>query len=391
MKGIGYPVSIALHVAVLVAAVVSLPATQPLAPAEESLPVEILTPEEFAAITKGEKTAKPKEKPEFKVDKIAQAEIEDDNPAETVKREAVSTPPPPRPKSLEPETPEPETPKPETPKPETPNPETPKPVAKAEPVPEPPKPEPKPREPVKPDPPKLEAKPEPAKPKPKPIAKAESDKLDELALKALQEDEPKPEKKPELKPEPPKAEAKPAKPAAKPVEKPAKVAESAAKKPSSRTEAAEPSRSFDPSKISALLSKEAPARKSRSDTQASTTASLGSSRGTAPKLSLSQRSAIVGAIMSHVSPCWSPPSFAQDASGLDVLIAVDLKQDGTLATDPQVIKYPANKSGSAAAGAAMRAIKRCVTAQTPLKLPPNLYASWREIEINFDPRQMAGG
>jgi colicin import membrane protein len=373
MKGIGYPVSIALHVAVLVAAVVSLPATQPLAPAEESLPVEILTPEEFAAITKGEKTAKPKEKPELKVDKIAEAEVEDDNPAETVKREAVSTPPPPRPKSLEPETPEP-----------------PKPVAKAEPAPEPPKPEPKPPEPVKPDPPKPEAKPEP-KSEPTPIAKAESKKLDELALKALQEDEPKPEKKPEpVKPEV-KPEAKPAKPVAKPAEKPVKVAESAAKKPSSQTEAAEPSRSFDPSKISALLSKEAPARKSRSDTQASATASLGSSRGTAPKLSLSQRSAIVGAIMSHVSPCWSPPSFAQDASGLDVLIAVDLNQDGTLATDPQVIKYPANKSGSAAAGAAMRAIKRCVTAQTPLKLPPNLYASWREIEINFDPRQMAGG
>jgi hypothetical protein len=39
----------------------------------------------------------------------------------------------------------------------------------------------------------------------------------------------------------------------------------------------------------------------------------------------------------------------------------------------------------------MRAIKRCVTAEAPLNLPPNLYASWREIEINFDPSQMAGG
>ena len=52
---------------------------------------------------------------------------------------------------------------------------------------------------------------------------------------------------------------------------------------------------------------------------------------------------------------------------------------------------PANASGAAAASAAMRAIKRCVTAQAPLKLPPNLYASWKEIEINFDPSQMAGG
>ena len=95
--------------------------------------------------------------------------------------------------------------------------------------------------------------------------------------------------------------------------------------------------------------------------------------------------------MNHVSPCWSPPSFAANAKDLSVLINVDLNQDGTLAADPQVIKYAAGASGAAAASAAMRAIKRCVTAEAPLKLPPNLYASWREIEINFDPSQMAGG
>jgi hypothetical protein len=32
----------------------------------------------------------------------------------------------------------------------------------------------------------------------------------------------------------------------------------------------------------------------------------------------------------------------------------------------------------------MRAVKRCITADHPLKLPPDLYAFWKEIEINFD-------
>jgi colicin import membrane protein len=243
--------------------------------------------------------------------------------------------------------------------------------------PEPPKPEPvKQAEPAKPV---EQPKPEVAKAEPKPAPKPEADKLDELALKALQEEPAKPEQK--------SAEAKPEKPPEKPPEKKAQA--KAADKPSKPQD--QKQRVFDTSKIAALLSKEAPARASRSDMEAAATSSLGSSRGTATKLTLSQRMAIVGAILNHVSPCWSPPSFAANAKDLSVLINVDLNQDGTLAADPQVIKYAASASGAAAASAAMRAIKRCVTAEAPLKLPPNLYASWREIEINFDPSQMAGG
>jgi colicin import membrane protein len=370
MRDYGLPVSIALHVLVLGGALIALPSAEPFAPAEESLPIEIITPEEYSAITKGEKTAKPADKPEIKVDEVAEAKLEDD-PAEEVKRESVTAPPPPQPKAPDPVV------------------EPPKPAAAPEPAPEPPKPEPvKTPTPPSPPPPRPQIAEAEAKPAPK-----ETQKLDELALKALEEEEkptpekpkaepPKPDKrKAETPPEPQKAESKPA-------EEKRSTKQAAAK---ASTASDQPERKFDTSKIAALLSKEAPARAKRSDREASQTASLGSARGNAPKLSLSQRSAIVGAIMNHVSPCWSPPSFAADAKDLGVLIAVDLNADGTLATDPEIIKYPASSSGSAAASAAMRAIKRCVTAQSPLKLPPNLYASWREIEINFDPSQMAGG
>jgi hypothetical protein len=359
MRDYGLPVSIGLHALLLVGVLVALPSAQPLAPAEESLPVEVLTPEQFSAITKGEKTAKPADKPTIKVDQVAEAKL-DDNPAPEVKREAVVAPPPPQPQPKKPD-----------PVPEPPKPEPPKPVAR----PDPPKPDPPKPEPVK--------QPEPPKPEPKPDTKA----LDDLALKALQDDPPKkdPPKPDPPKPDPPKAEQKPDKPTTKVADAKPDKAEA---KPSQQQDS---QRVFDSSKIAALLSKEAPARAKRSDTAVASTSSLGSSRGTAPKLSLSERSAIVGAILNHVSPCWSPPSYAANAKDLAVMINVDLNPDGTLSADPEVIKYPANASGAAAASAAMRAIKRCVTDQSPLKLPPNLYASWKELEINFDPSQMAGG
>jgi hypothetical protein len=355
MRDYGLPVSVALHVLVLASAILVLPAAEPFAPQEESLPVEIVTPDQLAAMTKGEKTAKPADKPAIKVDKVAEAKLDED-PTPAVKREAVSAPPPPQPKAPDPV------------------PEPPKPVAR----PDPPKPEPAklPDPPKPPEPPK----PEVAKVEPKPQQKPDADKLDELALKALQ-DQPKPDKKaeakPEKPPEPPQKVAE-AKPADKPADKPAKPVASEAKH-------------LDLSKIAALISKEAPARAARTDTEAAATSSLGTSRGEAPKLSLSQNMAIKGAIRDQVRPCWSSPSYAANAKDLSVLINVELNQDGTLAADPEIVKYPANASGVAAAGAAIRAIKRCVTAQAPLKLPPNLYASWRELEINFDPSEMAGG
>ena len=333
MKDFGLPVSAFVHVAFLAAAVFALPSVKTLEPPpEDSLPVEILTPEQFSAITKGEKTAKPAEKPQAKVEKV-QPTIKppEEDPAKEIARESVATPQPPAPKP--------------------------------EPKPEPPKPEPKPE-------------PKPAPPKP---SAEDAQKLDELALRASQQPDP---PKPEKKPDPPKKSDPPKKPET------AKAQEKPAPKPAEKSEA---TREFDPSKVAALLSREKPTRAAKTGDAESQTAALGSTRGTAPKLSLSQRNAIVGAVMQHVSPCWSPPSFAADAKSLAVVIAVDLDAQGVLAGEPDVVSYPAGPSGSAAASAALRALKRCITAQSPLKLPPELYGSWRALEINFDPRDMAGG
>src|SRR3954462_5401131 len=117
MKDYGLPVSAATHVLILAAALFVLPGPEPLAPAVESLPVEIMTPAEFDALTKGEKTAKPQPKPQTRADKVAEATPVQESPAEAIKREAVPLPP------TRPPTPEP-----------------PQEQAKAEPAPQPPDP-----------------------------------------------------------------------------------------------------------------------------------------------------------------------------------------------------------------------------------------------------------
>lgn len=89
------------------------------------------------------------------------------------------------------------------------------------------------------------------------------------------------------------------------------------------------------------------------------------------------------AIRERIRACWNGPA----ASGPSrVLIAFDLNRDGTLAGKPQVLHYPATPQGPALANAAVRAVRRCVTTDNPLKLPPDLYASWKQIEIAFDTR-----
>jgi colicin import membrane protein len=127
---------------------------------EESLPIDIISTDQLAQITNGQKTGK-KEEPKPKVEKIAEAKPEEDSVGKvTEKKELIkttSTPdtPPPPPKPVE--------------KPVEKKPDPPKPVAETK-----PKEEPKPQE-KKPDPAKedpiaeLQKKLDTKKPPPKPV------------------------------------------------------------------------------------------------------------------------------------------------------------------------------------------------------------------------------
>jgi colicin import membrane protein len=148
--------SIALHVLVIGWGLLTFSSRAFIAP-EESLPIDIISTDQLAQITNGQKTGK-KEEPKPKVEKIAEAKPEEDSVGKvTEKKELIKT-------NSTPDTP----PKPVE-KPVEKKPDPPKPVAETK-----PKEEPKPQE-KKPDPAKedpiaeLQKKLETKKPPPKPV------------------------------------------------------------------------------------------------------------------------------------------------------------------------------------------------------------------------------
>jgi colicin import membrane protein len=157
--------SVALHVAVLGWGLVSFSAKSLEAPPQESMPVDIISADQFSKITAGSKTGE-KDKPKPLVEKVAEAKPVDDPVGKISEKPPVETAvaPTPPPKPVE---------KPVEKKPDPPKPDPPKPVVE-----EKPKPDPKPVE-KKPEPPKPDTIAEALKkdeakkpPPPKPQAKA---------------------------------------------------------------------------------------------------------------------------------------------------------------------------------------------------------------------------
>jgi colicin import membrane protein len=361
MREPGFAASAAAHVLALAISLMTFQ-PKPLDPnLAESLPVDVITPQQFDALTKGEKTAKEQKAPAQKVEKLAEAKVEKPDPAPVAKQDVVAPPqaaepkPAPEPKE-KPVEPKPQ-PAPEKPEPR-PQPVEDKPQPKPEPVKQPPKPEPVPEKPQ----PKPEEKPEPKKPEPPKEPPKEAPKPE---VKKTEVEKPKVE---------PEKSLEKAQEALKKIQSPQKDAPQQDAKP------------FDASKIAALLDKREASRTAATGQEIAKTASLGTATGTAPKLSLSQRSAIDGAIRDQLSQCWSPPATA-DADKLKVKVRFALKADGSLETTPAVMNSSADPMFRAAAESAVRAVRRC----SPLKLPAEHYAYWREVEVNFDPREMFGG
>jgi outer membrane biosynthesis protein TonB len=224
----------------------------------------------------------------------------------------------------------------------------------AEPPPPPPKPEPKKPEPEPKKAEKVE-KPEPKKPEPKPDQIAEALKKEE-AKPPKKVEPPKPEQQ---KPEPPKpvAEKKPPTP---------------------------PQPKFDAQKVAALLDKRAPQRLAAAGEVMNTTASLGTARGSAAQLSQSE----LDALRARLQQCWSLPAGAADAKDLSVLVVIRLRQDGSLQSEPMVTNRGSSPFFQVAAESALRAVRRCAPFSF---LPVAKYDVWKEVEVNFDPRDMFRG
>ncbi|MCC2112278.1 MAG: cell envelope integrity protein TolA [Hyphomicrobiales bacterium] len=332
---VGLTASTIGHALVIAWGLISLPSAKPF-PSEqvESLPVDILSVDEFTKLTKGVKTAELRPDPS-PADPVPEKKPEAENPG---KSEADKPSPKPEEKkvaALPPAAAPPPAPTPPTPKP----------------------PEQKPAEKA-PEP--------PAPPAPTPEAAAP---------------EPAPAPEPEAAPEPMRTDLPT--PPSKPT--PPKRTEAPRPEPATPTNPAQPApptdKKFDADQVAALLNKVEP---SGGGTKSSPKpASLGSPTGRAEKMTQGELDALRG----QIARCWSPPVGAIGAEALVVSIQMELNEDGSLAGSPRVLNSDSDPSFRAAADSAIRAVRRCA----PYTLPPEKYAAWRDVKVNFDPRQMLGG
>lgn len=144
-------------------------------------------------------------------------------------------------------------------------------------------------------------------------------------------------------------------------------------------------RSFDAGALETLIdrSMKQPAQR---PAQGRETAARGNQPGRADARALASLEA---AIRAQIAPCWNPPAGGADVREMTVVLRIRLNRDGSIAAPPELVSQTGATEANAAyarafAETARRAVLRC----TPLELPADLYADWREFELNFDPRML---
>ena len=402
----GLIISLGLHTALLGWAVLNIQMLAPLRVAEpEPIAVDLVTPGEITKLRLGLRTAKqlqaqPKESPR---PDVAKKEAAKPTPV-------AAAPPPPAPEPAATK----EEPKPEPPKPEPPKPEPPK--AELPPKPEPP---PKSEPPKDPGADKLAALPPEAAAVPPVPAIDEQQKLEEMLKeqqrqadehnkleeekrkieeekrkleeekRKLEEDTRKAEEKKQQEDEERKqAELK----RKQEEEKRRKEAELKKKREEEkRRKEAEAKKKFDAEKISALLNKMpdkgAPRPSVPLDEQAKSLNKgpvLGAPEGRDQQLSASELAILAQIIKSCVQSKWNVLGGGESAQNTQVKVRLRFNPDGTLAGEPQIMNPQNTPYFLAVRDSAVRAVQAC----EPYSLPPAKYDFWKDIVLNFDPRDM---
>jgi outer membrane biosynthesis protein TonB len=217
-----------------------------------------------------------------------------------------------------------------------------------------PPPEPKPVEkPVekKPDPPKPVAEQKP-KEEPKPAEKKpEPPKIDPIA-EAIKKEEKKPPPKPQVQaatpqPQPPKPKAE---------------------------------RTFDQTKIAALLDKRDPSREAVTGETLNSNAALGLAHGKA-----ADNSATWGAMFKEqVQRCWKKPYGDVEAQRVQSEFSIKLKKDGSLEAMPVAQASPSSAFQRVFQESGLRAIIDCA----PYQLPAAFFDEWKFFYPVFDSRDL---
>jgi colicin import membrane protein len=239
-------------------------------------------------------------------------------------------------------------------------------------------------------------------PEPKPLPKPQENAQENAHETAQPKSADKAREKPQPKPQDEAQE----KPQQKPQEKPkpdAKTAEKPEKKPDpfkadriadllKKTHPPQPHEKPTPKKtprynanqIAELLDHRAPQRQVATASALNSRASLGAPNA-APNAQLSQSE--IDALRERLRECWSPPAGVNGNMNIYVSLRVLFKPDGSLAQMPVVVAGSPSPLGPALAESGKRALLLC---QPFTMLRPEHYAQWRDITVDFDPRDLAG-
>lgn len=349
----GFTTSVTLHALILVWGLVNLGSPESFDVADvETLPVELVSIEEFTQIQEGAEEA-PKDGPaavEPTDETIVEPEAEnignqerDQSTPETETQKAVEVEEARLPELTDIPLP--------TPAPR----EEPKPVIEPEPESTPATevaPEPAPREEVTPDP--VEEAIEAAEPEPAPEAEPEFVQLPEQLPT------------PSTRPERPKAQT-------------AKTPERKQEESQQQTAAVQTEKTAEKSDdIADLLNRETGSGGgSKANNQQ---ASAGGTKTTGGNtLTQSEMDSLRG----QIQACWNVPASAQGEDGLKVSVQFQLSQSATIEGRPRVTSSSGNRQLDESA---VRAVARC--GASGFQLPADKYDSWRDVVVNFDPSEM---
>ncbi len=151
-------------------------------------------------------------------------------------------------------------------------------------------------------------------------------------------------------------------------------------------------RAFDPNSIAARLNTSQTQendRRQASRTEATgasapmRTASLGTATGAAARISGRESDAI----RAWVERCWEIPISAREGDSPAVRLRIAFNPDGTVSARPEVQNPRGDSNFQVLANSAVRAVMRC-SAEGGVRLPRERYDTWRDVVLNFDPKEM---
>lgn len=157
-------------------------------------------------------------------------------------------------------------------------------------------------------------------------------------------------------------------------------------KPKSGNEAVEAHQKFDLADIAKFLSKETPQRKQTSGHELSQLASLGSPTANAAKMSPSLWDQLDALLQEQYKRCWNYAGLGGQQKYVPE-IHVRYSQDGSLIGQPELLNPPSDPSLRGLAESAMRAVRRCDPLRIPSQYQP-FYDQWKGRIVRFDPEDM---